>query len=281
MHRLSYQWHDADGNPLVAYPTGDTSRASVELPTLNPGSYEFTVTVTDGRGGVSRDSVIVTILPLKEMVLHVGQDYVDTRGNWEVVNDASAASGVRIHDRNAGAAKVTSPFSNPPNGSADIGFVADPTQTYKLWVRLKADGNAWPNDSVWIQMTGAVDSTGRPVGAPGSTSGIEINLEECSGCGVSGWGWRDEAWGAKGAIGALTLRFPQGGQQWLHFQTREDGVSVDQFVLSAEDFLTTRPGAVKNDTVILPPTLVWQRFWICRAGSSRPRLNADSRFKDQ
>ena len=114
LHRLSYQWHDADGNPLVAYPTGDTSRASVELPTLNPGSYEFTVTVTDGRGGVSRDSVIVTILPLKEMVLHVGQDYVDTRGNWEVVNDASAASGVRIHDRNAGAAKVTSPFSNPP-----------------------------------------------------------------------------------------------------------------------------------------------------------------------
>ena len=24
-----------------------------------------------------------------------------------------------------------------------IGFVADPTQTYKLWIRLKADANTW------------------------------------------------------------------------------------------------------------------------------------------
>jgi hypothetical protein len=194
------------------------------------------------------------------MVLHVGQDYVQTRGNWEVVPDASAASGVRIHDRNAGAPKVIRPFADPPNGAADIGFVADPTQTYKLWVRLKADGNSWTNDSVWIQMTGAVDSAGRPIGQPGTTGGIEINLEECSGCGVSGWGWRDEAWGSRGAVGALRLRFPEGGPQWLRFQTRDDGVSVDQFVLSAEDFFTTRPGTVKNDTVILPPTLSWQKF---------------------
>ena len=27
--------------------------------------------------------------------------------------------------------------------------------------------------------------------------------------------WRDEAWGTKGAIGTLTLRFPQGGVQGL------------------------------------------------------------------
>jgi VCBS repeat protein/K319-like protein len=260
LHRLAYEWRDADGNPLGTDATGDTSRASVELPPLNPGSYEFTVTVTDGRGGVARDSVIVTILPMKEMVLHVGQDYATTRGNWEVVTDSAAASSVRIHDRNAGAPKVTTALANPPTGWADIGFVADPTQTYKLWVRLKADDNHWANDSVWIQMTGAVDSAGRPIGAPGTTGGIEINLEECSGCGVSGWGWRDEAWGAKGATGTMTLRFPQGGHQWLRFQTREDGVSVDQFVLSAEQYLTTRPGAVKNDTVILPPTLVWQRY---------------------
>jgi len=113
---------------------------------------------------------------------------------------------------------------------------------------------------VWIQITGAVDGAGNPIGAPGTTSGIEINLEECSGCGVSGWGWRDEAWGQRGAIGSLTLRFPKGGFQSLKFQTREDGVSIDQFVLSAEKYRTARPGAVKNDATILPPTLIWQRF---------------------
>jgi hypothetical protein len=37
-------------------------------------------------------------------------------------------------------------------------------------------------------------------------------------------------------------------------QTREDGVSIDQVVLSAEKYLTRRPGTAKNDTTILPGT---------------------------
>jgi hypothetical protein len=52
-------------------------------------------------------------------------------------------------------------------------------------------------------------------------------------------------------IGSLTLRFPKGGSM-LRLQTREDGVSIDQIVLSAEKYLTTRPGTVKNDTTIVP-----------------------------
>jgi hypothetical protein len=37
-------------------------------------------------------------------------------------------------------------------------------------------------------------------------------------------------------------------------QTREDGVSMDQIVLSAEKHLTVRPGAAKRDATILPST---------------------------
>jgi hypothetical protein len=40
-------------------------------------------------------------------------------------------------------------------------------------------------------------------------------------------------------------------------QTREDGVSIDQVVLSSEKYLTTRPGKSKNDTTILQYTY-WQ-----------------------
>ena len=40
-------------------------------------------------------------------------------------------------------------------------------------------------------------------------------------------------------------------------QTREDGVSIDQVVLSSEKYLTERPGKSKNDTTILPFTF-WQ-----------------------
>jgi hypothetical protein len=49
----------------------------------------------------------------------------------------------------------------------------------------------------------------------------------------------------------VTLRFPAGGLQVIQFQTREDGVSIDQVVLSSEKYLTARPGSAKNDATIL------------------------------
>jgi hypothetical protein len=89
---------------------------------------------------------------------------------------------------------------------------------------------------------------------------MAINLEECSGCGLSGWGWRDEAWGTSGAIGTVTLQFPpdnNNGSLWhrVRIQTREDGVMIDQVVLSAVTYAKKRPGAAKNDRTILPQTV--------------------------
>ena len=93
----------------------------------------------------------------------------------------------------------------------------------------------------------------------GTTSGLAVNLEECSGCGLSGWGWRDDAWGARGIASTTLLRFPTGGLQRLRIQTREDGVSVDQIVLSAVKYKTARPGAVKDDATTLQMTAEWGR----------------------
>ena len=87
----------------------------------------------------------------------------------------------------------------------------------------------------------------------GTTSGLAVNLEECSGCGVSAWGWEDDGWGAVDRNG-VRLRFPAGGRQDILIQVREDGVSIDQVVLSAEKYLTARPGAAKNDHTLLPRT---------------------------
>lgn len=246
MHKLTFRWTYPDGRVV------DTGTFPfLDVPILNPGRHEFFVEASDGRGGTARDSVVVTITPAKEIVLHIGEMWSTfTHGNWQQVADSTAGSGMALHDVNAGAPKVTMPLANP-SSYADIGFAADPTQTYKLWVRLKADGNQPTNDSLWLQFSDAVDGGGRTF-APGSTSGIEVVLEECSGCGESGWGWRDEAWGQRDLIGTLTLRFPKGGWQTLRLQSREDGVSIDQVVLSSEKYLTNRPGTVKNDNTILP-----------------------------
>ena len=251
LHGLTFKWTMPDGS------TVDTGTfPGMTLRPMSPGQHRFTVEASDGRGATATDTVVVTVTNEKEINLHVGSDSSITfaTGNWSAVDDASAASGRALRDVNNGAAKVTTPLANPASYS-EVSFVADPTQTYKLWVRLKAEGNGTSNDSVWLQFTGAVDASGRTF-EPGSTSGIEVVLEECSGCGISGWGWRDEAWGQRDAIGSVTLRFPEGGFQRLRMQTREDGVSVDQIVLSAEKYRTTRPGLVKNDsTIVLPKSI--------------------------
>ena len=118
----------------------------------------------------------------------------------------------------------------------DIWVLADPSQTYKLWVRMKAQNDSWANDSIFVQFEGGAQVGTQTRYAIGTTDALDINLEECSGCGLSGWGWRDERWGATRTSAPLLLRFPTPGYQRVRIQTREDGVSLDQFVLSAGQY---------------------------------------------
>jgi hypothetical protein len=152
----------------------------------------------------------------------------------------------------AGVAKLAS-ASKVPTHYVETWLLVDPAQTYKLWVRLKAQNDSWANDSVFVQFGGGAVSGGTMRYATGTTDALDINLEECSGCGVSGWGWRDERWGSTLKGAPVLLRFPQGGWQYVRIQTREDGVSIDQVVLSSEKYLNAPPGPAKRDATLLPP----------------------------
>jgi hypothetical protein len=223
---------------------------------LAPGTHVITLVVRDTAGAESRDTATITITPYTEIVAHTAEISA-THGGWTSTNDSTAADGTTLWHPNANAAKLAEPLANPVN-YVEFSIPADPTQAYKLWLRLKAQGNSPSNDSVFVQFDGAVDASGKPIYQIGTTSGLAINLEECSGCGLSGWGWRDEAWGTSGAIGTVTLQFPpENGSMWhrVRIQTREDGVMVDQVVLSSATYASKRPGAVKNDRTILTQTI--------------------------
>src|SRR6185295_100225 len=142
--------------------------------------------------------------------------------------------------------KLNTPLASPTS-YVDIWFPADPTQTYKLWVRMKAQNDSWANDSIFVQFDGGALSGGKTRYGMGTADALAINLEECSGCGVSGWGWRDERWGSTLNSAPVLLRFPDGGWHRLRVQSREDGVSIDQIVLSSERYLTAPPGPAKRD----------------------------------
>jgi len=156
---------------------------------------------------------------------------------------------MRIHHADAGVPKITTPAVNPPH-YFEMTFTAEAGRAYRLWIRAKAQDDFWGNDSVWVQFSDSVNSSGAAVFRIGTTTGTEINLEDCSGCGLSGWGWQDNGWGV-GVLGPQIF-FQSTGTHTIRIQGREDGISIDQIVLSPSTYLFTSPGALKNDNTVLP-----------------------------
>ncbi len=100
---------------------------------------------------------------------------------------------------------------------------------------------------MWVQFSDA-RSRGSRVYAIRSTSALLVNLEPCSGCGVSEWGWQQ---GASWLRQATSVTFATGGRHTIRVQVREDGAQIDQIVLSPSRYLRSPPGTVKNDATIV------------------------------
>ena len=169
-------------------------------------------------------------------------------GEWTVNPDPTAATGASLLNPNRNAAKITAPAESPAN-YFEMTFEAIAGVAYRLWFRGKATADYWGNDSVFIQFSDSVDAAGLPKFQIGTTTATNFNLEECSGCGIAGWGWEDNGWGA-GVAGPL-IYFATTGTHTIRVQVREDGLAIDQILLSPDKYKVTSPGALKNDTTIL------------------------------
>ena len=186
--------------------------------------------------------------PSRDVVLYAG-DRSLVGGGWRLVVDASAAGGLRVSYPDAGATKLTAPVAAPAN-YVEWSFTAEAGRQYRLWIRGRADRDSFDNDSAFVQFSGAIGSAGQPIYRIGSTSAATFVLEDCRGCGVRGWGWQDNGYGV-GMLGP-TIAFAVSGPQTIRIQTREDGLSIDQIVLSPATYLTRPPGLTKDDTTIVP-----------------------------
>jgi hypothetical protein len=171
-------------------------------------------------------------------------------GNWQRVADATAAGGARVATADAGVR--VSPAQAAPSSYFDMSFSASAGVPYRLWIRGKASGNRWANDSVFVQFSDSVTSSGSPTWRIGSTSATSVTIEDCTSCGLSSWGWNDNLTNdTAGALGT-PVYFAASGTHTVRIQVREDGLSIDQIVLSREAFLTRSPGTTRNDGTILP-----------------------------
>jgi hypothetical protein len=170
-------------------------------------------------------------------------------GNWRLVADSTAAGGKRAWNPNAGVPKIGT-ASAAPAGYVELTFNATAGLPYHLWLRMKADNDSWTNDSLFVQFSDAVDPAGNPMWRIGTTDASVVSLEDCVGCGEHGWGWNDNGYAGPGQL----VTFASSGPHTVRIQQREDGISVDQIVLSTRTFVNAAPGPARDDATILPPS---------------------------
>lgn len=236
---------------------GQTSVLCSKLAAVD-GTHTVLARAFDASGnmGVSElHHVIVTTssgaAPAGEIVLYAKNARL-AGGNWQVVADPQAAGGARAWNPDASMPKLLAAQAMPAS-YLELTFDAEAGRAYRLWIRGRADRDYWGNDSVFVQFSGSVDAAGNAVARIGTTGSTWVSIEDCSGCGLLGWGWQDNGYGA-GVPGPLVY-FDASGTQTIRIQQREDGISIDQIVLSPALYLTNAPGAQKQDAVILPQTV--------------------------
>jgi hypothetical protein len=211
------------------------------------GTFTFTVQASDaGWAGNTATQPLSVTVGSREIVLYAS-DATAIAGTWSLVADTTAAGGSRLFNPDKGAAKLNTPFAAPAN-YFEMTFQAEAGVAYHLWVRGKAALDYWGNDSLMIQFSGSTDAVGTAKARIGTTSAFDVNLEDCSGCGISGWGWQDNGYTVMGS----DIYFAQSGAQTLRVQVKEDGFGIDQIVLSADKYLKVAPGPFKNDATIVP-----------------------------
>jgi PKD repeat protein len=237
----------AASGPQTIRIQGREDGVSIDQIVVSPANY-----LSAAPGATKNDTRILpeSANPAVPTIVRYAADAAP-QGAWRRVSDTSAAGGARMEHPNAGAPKQMTPLAAPAN-YFDVTLTVEAQRPYRLWLRGRAQNDAYTNDSVFVQSSGSVTASGAAINRIGTTQGEGVVIENCSGCGLSGWGWQETGYGT-GVLGPQ-IYFATSGPQTIRIQGREDGISIDQIVLSSDTYLTASPGATKNDTVILPRT---------------------------
>jgi endonuclease/exonuclease/phosphatase family metal-dependent hydrolase len=196
--------------------------------------FERLTNLANTRAAAALAAVLVSAAPVaaQTTINAVPETATVRAGKWVVTSDSTASGGaMTMRHPDGGAAKLTTALASPAN-YFEVTFSATAGVPYKLEMLGKADQNSWANDSVFVQFSGSVTASGGATWRIGTTSATEVNLEDCNGCGLSGWKWQDNAWGQ--GVPYKPVYFAATGTQKLRVQTREDGMSIDQIRLTPQ-----------------------------------------------
>jgi hypothetical protein len=180
----------------------------------------------------------------EDIIIHAKDiDATNIHGNWKLVSIPDAADTIALSNPNLGIPKV----NQVPNPKDYIDFVfnAQANTPYHLWMRMKAQNDSYENDSVSVQFSDVTDSN-----LINSSNAWHVILEDKTGAGEQNWGWNDNLYDGLGP----NIIFTTPGAHMIRIQTREDGIMIDQIVLSPMTYINSSPGLLKNDSTILSAT---------------------------
>lgn len=241
---------DTDGASASASTTA-TIGAAGALAADARGPYSGTrgasVSVSGTATGVPSGTTAAYTWTFGDDIVLRASEFTVTGAQWSRVADTSAADGVALSNPDRGGAKLATAAASP-SSYVEATFRAAPGVPYRVWVRMRAANDSWSNDSVFLQFSGAGTSTGTAAWRIGTSDALRVVLEESGGAGVSGWGWADTGY----EVVSDPVYFNQDGEQTIRIQQREDGVRIDQIVISANKFDDTAPGAITGDNTIVP-----------------------------
>src|SRR5207248_5308104 len=127
-----------------------------------------------------------------DVVLYAS-DAINLHGNWTRATDATAAGSQLLNSADNGWATSNAPLAAPAD-YFEFTFTAPAGTPFHAWFRVRASASSKWNDSIWAQFSDAVDTSNLPIYRTGSTTGLLVNVQSCSGCALSGWGWIDGAY---------------------------------------------------------------------------------------
>jgi hypothetical protein len=169
-------------------------------------------------------------------------------GMWTAASDSTSPNGSSLATPDTGFVLTNAPAAAPTH-YVDVPFTAAANTPYTVWLRLKGLNNSKYNDSVWVQFSDAM-ANGVAVYPMNSTSALLVNLAtDATGSSNNDWGWVNSAyWLSQTA----TVTLGAGSAHTMRIQVREDGVQIDQIVLSPATYRTSPPGARSRDSTIVP-----------------------------
>ena len=171
----------------------------------------------------------------------------DVHGDWVREANATAAGGVVLRHLDRARPREDQALPSPAS-YFEMRFTAKGSTAYHLWVRMHAQNDSTKNDSIHMQFSDSVTATDESTLRIGSTSSAAVTLQNGQTGALQGWGWSDNGFSVMGA----PIYFAADGAHVLRVQSREDGATIDQIVLSPVVFSLSAPGAGTSDTTILP-----------------------------